>query len=165
MPVDLDRDDSVGIWTEFPEFAGERFKIRPLSPQMIEHFRKQTTKEVVNRRTGQKTEERDEERYNGLLWDHLLEDWELTNSQGTPWPCTLANKLKLADRYATRVTAIVQAAMDYANDDAVRQEAERVSFRDVGEAQAGLSGAGLSDLRSGDSGVAGTVSAVPTAPH
>lgn len=135
MPIDLDRDDHIGIWTAHPQLAkgtwqdgDEWYKIRPLSPDILTHFTKMTTRKVRDR-TGAEVDHRDDEKYNELLWDHAIEDWRVVNSQGVPWPCSLENKLRLAGKYAERVGWIVQTGIDYANNDAARHEAEQRSFR------------------------------------
>jgi hypothetical protein len=152
MPVDLDRDDQVGIWTAHPTLAkgtwkdgDEWYKIRPLSPDILNHFRKMTTKKVRDR-TGTEVDHRDDEKYDELLWDHAIEDWRVVNSAGLPWECNLKNKLKLAGKYAERVKWIVDMGIEYANNDVARQDAEDASFRGLPEEENGQPLAGLSRM-------------------
>lgn len=136
MSLDLLRDDSKGTWVTNPDHQDEKYCIRPLSPQMMRHFDIAATRKVVDPRTRQMVDEtglEHEKRKNQLITDHVLENWEVTNSDGTPWPCTLENKLLLADKYADRINWIIVTAIDFANDDRIREKAEQEAFRAVGQ--------------------------------
>jgi hypothetical protein len=141
MSVDLNRDDSVGIWIKNPEHQDERYKIRPLSPEMMRHFEIAATRLVVDPKTRQMVPEtgpEHERRKSELIIDHCLEEWELPSSAGTPWPCNLGNKLALHNKYADRTNWIILTAIDFANDDRIREKAEQEAFRGVGQETAGF---------------------------
>lgn len=117
----LDRDDTVGIWIEYPDEPDEQYKIRPLTPDGFQHFRTISTKKVRDR-AGQYVDKPDEDRYRELLWDHLLEEWKGVMAGTTPVPCTLENKLKLAGMSSARANWIVETADRLANSDTDREE-------------------------------------------
>lgn len=140
-----------GIWTpygpaltEIEEADGkvrEAYKIRPLRPKDMDHFKKMATpknKWVQN----QRVTDPDPDQYNELLYDFLIEDWEglyQDDDHKIPAPCTLEAKLILAEKSLERVNFIVLQASLYANDDDARQEAQRKSFRRADQAPARLS--------------------------
>lgn len=140
MSVDLLRDDSIGIWVQHPEHQDERYCVRPLSPDMMRHFELAATRKVVDPKTRQMVDEvgpEHDRRKNELIWDHAISNWELTDKDGKPWPCTLDNKLALAGKYADRVNWIINLSIEFANDDRARERAEQESFRNVGQAPLG----------------------------
>jgi len=134
MPFDLGRTEE-GTWIEYPWGEGEKYCIKPLTPDKIRHFTKLTTRKVRDR-AGQEVEKADEERHRELLYDYLLEAWEGVTANGQPVPCNLENKLKLAGLSGKRANWIVDMAIDLANDEAQRQIQEQESFRGVGETTA-----------------------------
>jgi hypothetical protein len=170
MPINPKRDDSVGIWTPFPGLAkghwqdadgDEWYKVRPLTPSMMEHFEQMAgTIPEVNPKTRQVEFKRNDKRWRELLYDHLLEDWKLLTTDGSPWPCNLENKMFLQREYAQRVNWIVETASEYGNNDVARQEAEKASFRGMDQTAPGLSDPELSGVRGGDPAVAGAMRAV-----
>lgn len=142
MPINLDRDDSQGIWTPHPELAkgtwkdgDEFYKIRPISPDMMQHFDKQSQRPQKNPQTRAIEMVRDDEVYNQHLYDHVLEDWMLRDMNGQPIPCTLENKMKLAGKFSRRVNWIIDTAIEYGNDDEVRRKAEEAAFCGMGADQ------------------------------
>lgn len=137
MSFSLDRDDQQGVWIEYPNSHDEEYCLRPLTPAMVTHFMKQTTRKVRDR-TGAEVERQDDERYREMLYDHILVDWKGVTSKGQPIPCNLENKLKLAGMSGDRARWIVDTAILFANDDAARAEAEQRAFRDVPAAEARL---------------------------
>jgi hypothetical protein len=142
-----------GIWTpygpeltEAEEQAGqvrEAYKIRPLHPSDMDHFREVAI--PPNKwRQNQKVTEPDPKRYNELLYDFLIEDWQglyQDDAHTIPAECSLENKLMLAGKSLERANFIVLQGSLYANDDDARQEAQRQSFRRTGQVSARLSGA------------------------
>jgi hypothetical protein len=117
----------------------EGFKVRPLAPKNMQHFRKISTKKKW--RNNQQIEESDDEQYNELLYDYLIEDWEgvyLDEEKTQPAPCTLENKLLMAGLSLDRANFIVLQGSLYANDDEARQEAQRASFRRSSALSTGL---------------------------
>jgi hypothetical protein len=151
----LHRDEGAdgrpeGIWSPYgPELtdverqAGvvqEAYKIRPLRPKMMDHFRKMATKTVWKR--NQREEEVDQERYQEALYDHLIQDWEgvyLDEEKIQPAPCTLENKLLLAGMSLDRANFVVLQGSLFANDDTAREEAQRNNFRRARASQIGPS--------------------------
>jgi hypothetical protein len=138
MPVDLDRDDSIGTWTPHPEYAkgtyldgDEWYKIRPLSSAMLNHFTTTTTTQVRDR-SGILQAHHDEKRYAELMADHLIEEWKLKNTAGVEWPCTLENKVKLWGGSLDRQNWLVTTGKLYADNEVARQDAERVAFQKLG---------------------------------
>ena len=152
MSFEIDRDDTEGVWFEYPEAPDELYSIRPLTPAGVTHFRKMTTKRVRDR-TGQWIDKEDDDAYREHLWDHLIADLRtaseyagqpgkgIVDKDGRPVPCTLENKLKLAAKSGARALWLTQTAELIANDDAARRDAAQTSFRAVGEVSARLSGA------------------------
>ena len=150
MSFDSDRDDTEGIWFEYPEAPDETYCIRPLTPEGVTHFRKLTTRRTRDR-AGQWVDKEDDEKYREYLWDHLIADWRtaseyagqpskgIVDRDGKPVPCTLENKLKLAAKSGARALWVTQQAEMIANDDVARLEAARQSFRAVDQAPVGLS--------------------------
>jgi hypothetical protein len=146
-----------GIWTPYgPEptaeerargIVQEAYQIRPLRPSHLDHFRKMATKKVWRR--GQQEEEIDQERYNALMADHLIEAWQGVyeddaKRQGAA--CNLEMKVALMAASLERANMIVQQARLYADDDEAKEAAQRANFRGVGEAEVGLPGPRLSDV-------------------
>jgi hypothetical protein len=141
----LHRDEGTdgrpeGIWTPYgPELteieqkAGvvrEAYKIRPLAPKHMDHFRKLATKKVWRR--NQQEDEINQEQYNEALYDHLIELWEgvyLDEAKTQPAPCTLENKLLMAGLSLDRANFIVLQGSLYSNDDDARKAAQRDNFR------------------------------------
>jgi hypothetical protein len=141
----LHRDEGAdgrpeGIWspygpelTEQEQRAGvvrESFKLRPLTPKMMDHFRKMATKRVWRR--NQQEDELNQEQYNECLYDAIILDWEgvYTDEEKTqPAPCTLENKMLLASLSLDRANFIVLQASLFANDDDARKAAQRDNFR------------------------------------
>ncbi len=150
----LHRDEGTdgrpeGIWspygpelTDLEQKAGivrEGYKIRPLAPKNMDHFRKMATKKVWRR--NQQEDELNQEQYNELLYDYLIEDWEgvyLDELKTVLAPCTLENKLLLAGMSLDRANFIVLQGSLYANDDDARKAAQRESFRRTGSLSTGL---------------------------
>ena len=135
-----DRPD--GIWTPYgpaltdaEEASGkirEAYKIRPLRPKNMDHFRKMATPKNKWSSQNQRVTDPDPAQYNELLYDFLIEDWEglyEDDDHTIPAPCTLEAKLVLAEKSLERVNFIVLQASLYANDDDARQDAQRQSFR------------------------------------
>jgi hypothetical protein len=131
-----------GIWTPYgPDVTEEEkaqgklreaFKIRPLHPKDMNHFRKQATPKGKWKSNNQRDEEPDPDQYNAYLYDFLIESWEglyEDNAHTRPAACTLENKLKMADKSLERANFIVIQASLFANDDAAREEAEKARFR------------------------------------
>jgi hypothetical protein len=140
MPMDIERDDSIGIWTKHPELGkgdyktgDEHYKIRPLTPEMMAHFDKQSQRPWKNPQTRAIETKRDDDIYNNLLYDHVLEDFRVLDMKGNPIPCTLDNKVKIAGKYSRRVAWIIDTAIEYGNDDEVRRKAEEEAFRSIRE--------------------------------
>ena len=142
----LHRDDEgsdgipEGIWSPYgPELTEieqqkkivrEGYKVRPLRPRNMDHFRKMATHRIWDR--NQRVEEVNQEQYNSFLYDFLIEDWEgvyLDEEKTQPAPCTLENKLLLAGLSLDRANFIVLQGSLYANDDEAREAAQRESFR------------------------------------
>jgi hypothetical protein len=116
----------------------EGFKIRPLATKNMDHFRKMATKKVWRR--NQQEDELNQEQYNELLYDYLIEDWEgeyLDEEKTQPAPCTLENKLLLASLGLDRPNFIVLQGSLYANDDEARKAAQRDNFRQLMPVQIG----------------------------
>jgi hypothetical protein len=141
---------SEGIWSPYgPEpteaertlgIKQESFKIRMLTPKMIEHFDKVST--VKKWRNHQQVEEPDRDRKNELMYDYLIEDWEgiySDEAKRQPAPCTLENKLILAGNSLDRANFIFVQGSLYANDDEARKAAQRESFRQPSQVSIGLS--------------------------
>jgi hypothetical protein len=143
----LHRDEGAdgrpeGIWTPYgPELTEEEkaklklreaYKIRPLRPKDMDHFRKLATKPKW--RNNQRVEEPDPDQQNELLYDFLIEDWEglyEDDEHTQPAPCTLENKLILANKSLDRANFVVLQASLYANDDEARKAAQRNNFRQI----------------------------------
>jgi hypothetical protein len=142
-----------GIWTPYgPELTSEQeakgeqreaYKIRPLRPKDMAHFR--TVATPKNKwAQNQRVTEPDPDQYNELLYDFLIEDWTglyEDDEHTISAPCTLEAKLVLADKSLERANFIVLQASLYANDDDARKEAQRQSFRRTPEISVGLRGA------------------------
>lgn len=129
-----------GIWTPYgPEIAEadekagkvrESYKLRPLRPKDMDHFRKLATKKKW--RNNQQVEDTDTDQYNELLYDFIIEDWEglyEDDAHTQPAACSLENKLILADKSLDRANFVVLQASLYANDDDARKAAQRQNFR------------------------------------
>jgi hypothetical protein len=142
-----------GIWTPYGDDVTEEeqakgqvreaFKIRPLYQKDMNHLRKMAIppNKFVN---NQRVTDPDPDQYNTLLYDFLIEDWQglyEDDAHTRPAPCTLENKLLLADKGINRLNFIVNQASQYANDDEARKAAQRDNFRARHPAQIGSSAA------------------------
>jgi hypothetical protein len=147
-----------GIWTPYgPELTAEderagimreAYKIRPLRPKDMDHFKKMATPKNKWSQN-QRVTDPDPDQYNALLYDFLIEDWEglyEDDAHTRPAPCTLDYKLKLAEKSLERANFVVLQASLYANDDEVRKNAQRENFRAARAASAGSSTTGLSHM-------------------
>ena len=156
---DDEKEMAEGIWTPYgPEptdeerarnIKQERFKIRPLTQTIIDHFDTIAVTKVWDKRTHQRVDEPDKVRKNELLYDYLIQDWEgiyLDKAKTQPAPCTLAWKLKLAGLGLDRPNFIFIQAGLYANDDAAREAAEEANFRPTVPISPGSSPVGLRPL-------------------
>lgn len=129
--------DEEGIWTPYGD--SEAYKIRPLRPTHMDHWRK-----VANKRkwhNGQMTDELNQTRYNELVADHVIEAWEGVfedEAQQVPAECTLENKVALMGASLERSNFLISQARLYADDDEARKQAQRQSFRRSHQAPAGL---------------------------
>jgi hypothetical protein len=121
----------------------EAFKIRPLRPKNMDHFRKMAVpkNKWVN---NQRVTDPDPDQYNALLYDYVIEDWEgIYEDDGhkIPAPCTLDYKLILAGKTLERANFVILQGSLYANDDEARKAAQRESFRRSPEISTRLQGA------------------------
>ena len=155
---DDEKEMAEGIWTPYgPEpteeerarnIKQERFKIRPLTQTIIDHFDTIAVNKVWDKQTHQHVDEPDKDRKNELLYDYMIEDWQgvyLDKRKTQQAPCTLENKLKLAGMGLDRPNFIFTQAGLYANDDAAREAAEEANFRRnpptrIGPSETGLRG-------------------------
>jgi hypothetical protein len=142
-----------GIWTPYgPDVTEEEkaegkkreaFKLRPLRPKNMDHFRKMAVpkNKWVN---NQRVTDPDPDQYNALLYDYLIEDWEgiyEDDAHKIPAPCTLDYKLILAGKSLERANFVILQGSLYANDDEARKAAQRESFRRSPEISTRLQGA------------------------
>ena len=129
-----------GIWTPYgPEptaseraqgLVQERYKIRLLTPKKMTHWRTISTEKRWERH--QQIEVQNDARYNELMYDDLIEDWEgvyLDEEKTQQAPCTLEYKVALMTASLDRQNMIILQASLYANNDDARREAQRANFR------------------------------------
>ena len=118
----------------YPEADDEWYTLRPLTIDLQTHWAKMTTKSKFKH--GQEREERDEERYRALMWDHLIAGWrgavyvndEDFRAEQTS-ECNLANKVKFATTQADRVIWMLREAQSMGERRAEGLKAEREAFR------------------------------------
>lgn len=92
-----------GMWFEF---EGAKFKVRPLISSKIRDLRdKCVRKEISYDRAGKRitNEIVDDEKFESLLADYLLESWEgVGDDSGNPFEVNSENKKKIFDVVALR---------------------------------------------------------------
>ena len=131
-------------WLEYPESPDEVYGIRPLTDELVRQWTKQTTRKVWRQHV--QVEERDDERYNELLCDHIFAGWrgavyltiEDARAGRTSEP-TLNNKIKFAGTQAERFNWIATMARELGQRAAQKIESERANFRKEDSASARLS--------------------------
>lgn len=131
---------SEGIWTPYGPaptdeerqqgLVQERYKIRLLTPKKMSHWRTVATEKKWERH--QQIESVNDVRYNELMYDDLIEDWEgvyLDEEKQQLAPCTLEYKVALMTASLDRQNFIILQGSLYANNDDARREAQRANFR------------------------------------
>jgi hypothetical protein len=150
MPLEkrTDEEQAQGIWTPITIDGDEEwYLVRPLRPKDLEHLRKMATKKRWQ--NGQQVEEVDQERYNALLADFLVIDWQYAiferDAQGNKvWlPCGLEEKIYLLATSLERSNILITQARLYADNDEARRAAEQDAFRRLHPAPSGHAVAGL----------------------
>ncbi len=112
--VKLVRDDvPAGVWVGYRE--GARIKVRALSKSRARELRAQATVAENEWRRGRIVEREtvDEGRYDRLLADHLIEDWEgFVDPDGNEIPCNPENKFLMMDQCLEFASFVTDAAMN-----------------------------------------------------
>lgn len=128
----LDPNESQAL--HYPEAHDETYEIRPLTDDLQSAWRKKTTKHRW--KGGQRIEDRDEEAYHKLFWDHIIASWEgaiyLSRDDARAnrtSPCDLEHKLKFIATQPDRALWMVQKAQTMGEDFARQVELERDTFR------------------------------------
>lgn len=103
------------------------YTIRPLTMTDIRSYRKQATVSVINKKTHQREDEFDADRFQDLMIDHALVAWTgiLFKSSNEPVPCTTNYKVQGLD--LSRRKAILDLAG--ANQSSAKEEQRKDSFR------------------------------------
>jgi hypothetical protein len=83
-----------GTWFDFED--GARVSLRLPDASALNSIKKQTTKKKVPKGSHFPIEETDDEKYNELLWDYIIVEWEgLYDIDGKPIPCNKEMKVLL----------------------------------------------------------------------
>jgi hypothetical protein len=94
-------DESEPQWVDEADLVGDadpeaRYLIRSISIDRARAISKEHTREVLNRRTHQKDEKRNNDATNDAMLDYALVDWQGVEAKGAALPCDgLANKKRL----------------------------------------------------------------------
>lgn len=123
--IDTRKDINTGVWREYR--PGVRAKIRPLTRSVFRRLQQEAaTKETVTERGRRAvTQTVDPERFDRLLYRHIIEDWEgFASPDGQPLPCTDEMKDIVCDRLgAFAAWAMEEAGLLAEQEDEVREEA------------------------------------------
>lgn len=97
MKIDLEKMDDA-VWVEWKD--GIEVKLRPLPVSKTVEMQKKATKKKVEFEAGRKkiVEVIDNEKFNELLQEHLIEDWRgFFDQNDQPIPCNAETKKAILD--------------------------------------------------------------------
>jgi hypothetical protein len=105
MPLKLSKKDPAAkVEGKWFTFAGDvEFKVRPLLGTILRELSNaaRTGRMVADPKSGRMVAQVDDEKYNELLTDYLLEDWRgVVDEAGAALPVTLENRKALLDMSA-----------------------------------------------------------------
>lgn len=128
MKVNLDTLDEAA-WFEWK--GGVRVLIRPLSVSKTRELKKKATKKAFDFSKGRKEriEKLDEEKYNRLLQEHIVSDWEnIYDQNGHPLPCNPETKAALLDHFHDLRAFCIASAQEFEDYQQEKTEEEEKNF-------------------------------------
>jgi len=118
-----------GVWVEWKD--GVRVKLRPLATSKTVELRKAATKKTFEFLNGRRNvvEETDDEQFNDLLQEHLIEDWDgFYDQNDKPVPCNAETKKAILDYFHEfRLFAVTAGQELEQYRQAAKEEAEKNS--------------------------------------
>jgi len=128
MPLVFNEKQSdEGIWTEEYDI-GVRVKVLPLDKPTFRKLKKQASGRQSSRLGGRRqiSEVLDDEKFDHLLYRHIIKDWEgINDSGGNSLPCTDENKCKVTDRMMDFAAWILEEAFHMSSGEVIALEDER----------------------------------------
>ena len=113
-------------WFDHPEHEGSRICLKVLSSAEMESINKQTVKNKIEYRRGQRfeVEKVNEKKRNELTWATAIVDWQgIFDETGNELPCTDENKVLLMQN-APSFTSWVLESLEQMSDDGLRRQEE-----------------------------------------
>lgn len=124
VKVSLDKKKvEQGVKCDYTE--GAWIKIRPLTPKKFREFRKMCLKGFVWKK-GQRVEDIDEDKLEGLSSDWLIEDWGgFVGDDNKPISCTTKNKIFMMENVAPVAAFVKHMDSEIQRGNVEREENER----------------------------------------
>ena len=95
------KTSTEGVWKTYPADKSVEIKIRPLTKSVLRKLTKKATvtKMVREGRKMVEQEDTDNIMLDGLITDHIVEDWKGINDDGQKKEVTYEGKIEVMDRY------------------------------------------------------------------
>lgn len=114
---------AYSVWVPFLD--GCRVKIRYVSREQLREIARKATVRGFDSRTHQKTEEVDKAKWDQLLGEAAVEDWEGFRDGKEPFPCTPKNVDTLTTSWSVFAKFVGDVCVDLEALQAAEKEAER----------------------------------------
>ena len=128
MRVNLDTLNEP-VWVDWKD--GVRVLLQPLPASKNRELKNKATRRKVDFSTGrkQRVETVDDDKYNRLLEEHILLDWEnISDQTGAPLPCNDRTKRALLDHFHEFRFFVISTAQELENYQQEKTEEEEKNF-------------------------------------